>query len=104
MQSEEQFYWLGFMYADGNLSKKGNRIEIRLSIKDKDHLEKFKKFLNYSHELMHVFDGKHHKCRLSVTNHHMWDTLNSYGCTPKKSLTVKFSFCFTCCSCLKRFL
>ena len=26
IQSEEQFYWLGFMYADGNISKEGNII------------------------------------------------------------------------------
>ena len=46
MNSEAQFYWLGFMYADGNISKEGNRIEMRLSIKDIDHLEKFRAFLH----------------------------------------------------------
>ena len=90
IDTEEKAYWLGFMYADGNIDSTKKVIAVNLSEKDSDHLEKFKKFLNYSHELMHVFDGKHHKCRLSVTNHHMWDTLNSYGCTPKKSLTIKF--------------
>lgn len=90
IDTEEKAYWLGFMYADGNIDSTKKVIAVNLSEKDSDHLEKFKKFLNYSHELMHVFDGKHHKCRLSVTNHHMWDTLNSYGCTPRKSLTVKF--------------
>jgi hypothetical protein len=42
MDSEEQFYWLGFLYADGNISHTGNRLEVRLSIKDIEHLEKFK--------------------------------------------------------------
>lgn len=26
----------------------------------------------------------------SVRNKHIWNTLNNYGCTPRKSLTVKF--------------
>ena len=30
------------------------------------------------------------RCRLGVANKHLWETLNSYGCTPKKSLTLKF--------------
>lgn len=90
IDNEEKAYWLGFMYADGNIDSNKKVIAVNLSEKDSDHLEKFRKFLKYDHELMHVFDGKHYKCRLSVTNHYMWNTLNNYGCTPRKSLTVKF--------------
>ena len=90
MQSEEQFYWLGFMYADGNISKGGNRIEMRLSIKDKDHLEKFRKFLNLSTEIRTGICNGNGFCHLSVRNKHMWSTLNSLGCTPQKTLTLQF--------------
>lgn len=90
IQSEEQFYWLGFMYADGNISKEGNRIEVRLSIKDKDHLEKFRKFLNLSTEIRTGVCNGNGFCHLSVRNKHMWDTLNSLGCTPQKTLTLQF--------------
>ena len=31
-----------------------------------------------------------YRCRFMVANKHLWNTLNSYGCTPKKSLTLKF--------------
>ena len=48
MDNEEQFYWLGFMYADGCISKTGNRIEVHLSLSDISHLEKFRKFLNHT--------------------------------------------------------
>lgn len=90
IQSEEQFYWLGFMYADGNISREGNRIEIRLSIKDKDHLEKFRNFLNLSTEIRTGVCNGNGFCHLSVRNKHMWNTLNSLGCTPQKTLTLQF--------------
>ena len=90
MQSEEQFYWLGFMYADGNISNEGNRIEMRLSIKDIEHLEKFRKFLNLSTEIRTGLCNGNGFCHLSVRNKHMWNTLNSLGCTPQKTLTLQF--------------
>lgn len=30
------------------------------------------------------------RCRWHVANKHLWNTLNSLGCTPRKSLTLKF--------------
>lgn len=30
------------------------------------------------------------RCRWMVANKHLWTILNSYGCTPKKSLTLQF--------------
>ncbi len=88
--TEEQYYWLGFMYADGNISSEGNRIEVRLSIKDLEHLEKFKKFLELSTEIRTGVCNGNGFCHLSVRNKHMWNTLNSLGCSPQKSLTLKF--------------
>lgn len=90
MNSEEQFYWLGFMYADGNISHEGNRIEMRLSIKDKEHLEKFRKFLNLTTEIRTGICKGNGFCHLSVRNKHMWNTLNKLGCTPRKSLILQF--------------
>ena len=90
MCSEEQFYWLGFMYADGNISKEGNRIEMRLSIKDINHLEKFKKFLNLSTEIRTGTINGNGFCHLSVRNKHLWNILNKLGCVPQKSLILKF--------------
>jgi hypothetical protein len=88
--TEEQYYWLGFMYADGNISSDGNRIEVRLSIKDLKHLEKFKKFLELSTEIRTGVCNGNGFCHLSVRNKHMWNTLNGLGCSPQKSLTLKF--------------
>ena len=90
MNTEEQFYWLGFMYADGNISKEGNRIEMRLSLKDKDHLEKFRSFLQLTTEIRTGETNGIEFCHLSVRNKHLWSTLNNLGCTPQKSLTLTF--------------
>ena len=90
MCSEEQFYWLGFLYADGNISSTGNRVEVRLSLKDLSHLEKFRKFLNLTSEIRTGICDEHGFCHLSVRNKHLWQTLNDLGCTPRKSLTLKF--------------
>ena len=90
INTEEQYYWLGFMYADGNISSTGNRLEMMLSIKDLAHLEKFRTFLKLETEIRtEICNGKEF-CRLSVRNKHLWETLNSYGCTPRKSLTLEF--------------
>ena len=38
-QNEKMAYIMGFLAADGNVSKKGNRIQSQLSIKDLEHLQ-----------------------------------------------------------------
>ena len=91
IDNEEASYWLGFLYADGNISSVGNRLEVHLSIKDLLHLEKFKKFLNLSTEIRSGIDSKGYGfCHLSIRNKHLWNTLNNLGCHPQKSLTLKF--------------
>ena len=90
MDSEEQFYWLGFLYADGNISKEGYRIEMRLSIKDIEHLEKFRSFLQLTTKIRTGECNGNGFCHLSVRNKHLWNKLNSLGCVPNKSLILTF--------------
>ena len=48
--TEESAYWMGFLMADGNIylpkGKRNPRITLVLSEKDKEHIVKFKFFLN----------------------------------------------------------
>lgn len=30
------------------------------------------------------------RCRWGITNKHLWETLNTYGCGPRKSLNLNF--------------
>lgn len=90
INTEEQYYWLGFMFADGNISSEGYRIEVRLAIKDLNHLEKFKNFLKLTTEIRTGTCNGYGFCHLSIRNKYMWNVLNNLGCTPQKSLTLKF--------------
>lgn len=92
INTEEKAYWLGFIFADGNISSNGNRFEINLSIKDLDHMIKLKKFLEYEEDIRIEVHKEFNTeiCRMAVRNKHLWNTLNNAGCTPRKSLTLDF--------------
>lgn len=90
IDNEESAYWLGFLYADGNISSTGNRLEVRLSIKDLSHLEKFRSFLKLTTEIRTGICNGNGFCHLSIRNKHLWNTLNNLGCHPRKSLIIKF--------------
>lgn len=94
IDTEEKAYWLGFIFADGTISssplreesKTQYQFELALSSKDLTHLEKFAKFIEYKQPLY----CDETRCRLSVYSKHLWQVLNVNGCTPQKSLTLRF--------------
>lgn len=91
IDTEEKAYWLGFIFADGYISNSGHSFELSLSIKDKNHLDKFNKFMQHINDNVKLGKvGNFERCRWSIENKHLWETLNSYGCTPNKSLTLQF--------------
>ena len=101
IDTEEKAYWLGFMYADGCIythienKRSGYPIELCLSIHDINHLYKFSKFLGFKKDRVSVGKSKcgdkiFYRCRCVFANKHLWNVLNNYGCTPNKSLTLKF--------------
>lgn len=103
IDTEEKAYWLGFIFADGYINsspleigkKPKYTMEISLKADDFKHLEKFNTFTKYEKNGVKIQDAKCGKiickrCRWAITNKHLWETLNSYGCTPKKSLVLKF--------------
>lgn len=103
IDTEEKAYWLGFIFADGSISSnpiKGEKkaryvFEISLKGDDSYHLEKFNKFMEYDGNNVKVSNSKcggklFKRCRWMIANKHLWETLNSYGCVPNKSLTLQF--------------
>ena len=91
IDTEEKAYWLGFLFADGNIASKEDKLEINLSSKDIDHLNKFKKFINSdAKDRICKTKSGHEQCRFSVRNKHLWEELNSKGCIPNKTLILKF--------------
>jgi hypothetical protein len=87
IETESQAYWLGFIAADGNVqnSTKNRSLSIGLSIKDKNHLIKFSKDLNYTGNI--VFSDK--SCRINLYSKQMVEDLENNGITVCKSHTVR---------------
>lgn len=90
IDNEEKAYWLGFIFADGNISSKGFKFEINLAEKDLSHLQKLKQFLNYERDVRVRKSGQYTICRMSVWNEHLWNSLNNLGCVPNKSSILQF--------------
>lgn len=94
IDTEDKAYWLGFIYADGTISsnplyenkKKSYTFELSLKKEDVKHLEKLKSLFETTRPIL----VSENRCRLLVNSKHLWETLNNYGCTPRKSLTLQF--------------
>lgn len=104
IDTEEKAYWLGFLFADGYLDSSPLEkdkvshyiIRMDLGLIDIGHLYKFDQFLGVKKSRVKVYDKKDYKGESkqvpiwTTASKHMWETLNSLGCTPRKSLTLKY--------------
>jgi mobile intron protein len=88
IDTEEKAYWLGFLYADGYISYKENKIELALAEKDYEHVAKFKKFIGLDNRICYKAAVKAY--RFSFRSDKMKNDLIKQGCTPRKSLTLVF--------------
>ena len=84
-------YWLGFLAADGSVSYLKNKYQlmIGLSSKDKNHLEKFKNFLNAPN----IITDRNTLCNnnkrypssyITIFSKQIFDDLSQYGIIPNK--------------------
>ena len=95
INSEHKAYWLGFLYADGNISKRKNEITLTLKKSDYKHLQKFiddleiQKSVSFYTIKSGKFKGKE-SCSVGFSSNIMKQDLILYGCTPNKSLTLEF--------------
>jgi hypothetical protein len=93
IDTSDKSYWLGFLYADGCISK--NTISIKLSEKDISHLLKFKNSLDSENK---IFVGTNKNgygkgnsfCQFAITNKELAETLISYGVFRNKSKTLEY--------------
>lgn len=85
INSEEKAYWLGFLYADGNVYN--NSIRIELIARDKDHLEKFLTCVNSSSKL--YYRKSKDSFKISLFSPKMAQDLAKLGCLPNKSRIIK---------------
>ena len=94
VDDEDSAYWLGFLYADGYISNDGNTLEIGLSSKDRDHLEKFKLFIQTDSPIKDrdiLLNGKlFPSSRVQICSRKLVSDLSVLGCMNKKSLILEF--------------
>lgn len=92
IDTEEKAYWLGFLYADGGITKTNKRSRLELTLKESDynHIEKFKRFLKSTNKIQYKQCKLGNAYRLVVSSVILVDALIEKGCTPRKSLTLTF--------------
>ncbi|MFA6074156.1 MAG: LAGLIDADG family homing endonuclease [Candidatus Woesearchaeota archaeon] len=90
---EEKAYFLGLFWADGNISKYGNGISLRLHIKDCKILTKLSHYFYNTDHVHYLIDGTGETTsmsRLCVYSQHIKNRLLEIGLFPNKCKTVKF--------------
>jgi len=98
IDNEEKAYWLGFLYADGYIRERkfGNSLELKLSVKDNDHLELFRRCLNSNHKIVYGFSKTHnngkpsisHMGHLAIYSNELVRDIKSHGFHSRKTFTI----------------
>lgn len=90
IDSKEKAYWLGFLYADGCVHSNSN--EISITLKDRDHLEKFRKAIKSNNKIGESIDKRFSSMpkiyHFSIKDKQLKSDLIKWGCVPNKSLTL----------------
>tara|TARA_R110000868_G_scaffold25451_1_gene99469 strand:- start:20 stop:655 length:636 start_codon:yes stop_codon:yes gene_type:complete len=87
IDTEDKAYFLGLLFADGNIYTKRHRVQITLVNEDAYILKKFADCIGYTGK-MYIDREKYSK--LILPSKKMCDDLTKLGCTERKSLTLKF--------------
>lgn len=94
IDTEEKAYWLGFIYADGNVNKAQNTLRINLQVNDSNHLVKLNKSIggNFS---VRIYDEVHKDksypmSQILIYSTSMVKDLMSYGVFPNKTDKIIF--------------
>ena len=88
IDNEEAAYWLGFLYADGCVHSHNYSFSMALHKKDKEHIYKFRTFLNSSSKVAPV--KNHNTFAFYQGSKKIHEDLIRHGCIPKKSLILKY--------------
>ena len=98
IDNPEKAYWLGFLYADGCITRfyrneklKAMSLELTLQEQDKEHLEKLRDCLESNVQISRkTIKDKYIANRIVFCCTDMCKDLINLGCTPQKSLTLTF--------------
>lgn len=103
IENEEQAYWLGFLYADGWIRSDKNEIGLGVQERDKEILEKFKKFVDSDNKIQirekektkshsapdgHIIITKQNFYSFTFSDKQTKENLILLGCVPNKSKII----------------
>jgi len=81
----EKAYWLGMLYADGNITIKPNILmRLALNTKDEDHLIRFSKFLETNRPISY----SRNMAELAMNDREIVQDLINLGCVPNKTFKL----------------
>jgi len=86
INNEEKCYWLGFLAGDG--ARTENKVRLCLSIKDKDHLQKFKSAVEWTGK--DYFHKDTNALEVYFGSFKMSADLAKYGVVPRKTFIIQF--------------
>ena len=99
INSEEKAYWLGFLYADGYIRerKTGNSLELKLSQKDRSHLELFRETIKSNHKIIDNVTKVKYKdgfsvsnmCHLAIYSSKLVESIKKQGIHSRKTFTIE---------------
>ena len=108
IDTAEKSYWLGFIYADGCVckQKKSKLLQLKLSIKDKKHLELFSEVINSNYPIREFVSKNNHFYKNSIvpenrrsisesayvriSNSKIVDDIIDKGCVYNKTFKLSF--------------
>lgn len=93
IDTEEKAYWLGVMFADGNVSLNScGTGQLFLSSIDKNWINQFRDSIHFTGNLLKETHRHYHKeiWKLHITNNHLFFSLLKVGCVPCKSNIIQF--------------
>lgn len=94
IDTEDKAYWLGFIYADGNINKAKNTLTINLQGRDYKHLEKLNKCIDGNFAVKRFDANKsghiYKMCQILVYSTKMANDLISHGVIPNKTDKITF--------------
>jgi intein-encoded DNA endonuclease-like protein len=95
IDSEEKAYFLGLLYADGNVylrKKHSYELSIKLKEEDKYILEKLRDYLSPTTSLKKIVDKRTNNLHFlfKINSKKICEQLIKIGCIPNKSLLLKF--------------
>lgn len=98
IDTQNKAYILGFLYADGCNYPKKSTVSMSLEERDKDILERINDEIGNEHPLEFIdYSNKHdfgytykNQYRMLIFSSHICQSLDLYGMSPRKSLTLSF--------------